>query len=121
VSNHEAVTRFALRAVGQRGPRPVSAALCDPTAIPGMEHIAHADGALRHVAHALLVGVDAKAAGPAAFTTAAAKENGCELEGALAAPSLAYARDRVCVPRDLDFPAAREFRAHMNYIIAQCV
>lgn len=43
VQNREAVTKFALRGVGQRGSRPVSARLCDPTAIPGMEHLPSAD------------------------------------------------------------------------------
>lgn len=38
VVNHENVTKFSCRAVGQRGPRPVSSPLCDPTAIPALEH-----------------------------------------------------------------------------------
>lgn len=37
VGNHAAVAKFALRGVGQAGPRPVSAPLADPTAIPGLE------------------------------------------------------------------------------------
>lgn len=58
--NHAAVVRFALRGPGKAGPRPVSAPLADPTAIPALEHLADADAALRHVVHALLVGVEAK-------------------------------------------------------------
>ena len=30
-----------------------------------------------------------------------------------------YMRDRVCVPRDLPYPAARQFRAHVNALIDQ--
>ena len=37
VDNHEAVVKFALRGPGQPGPRPVSAPLADPTAIPATE------------------------------------------------------------------------------------
>jgi hypothetical protein len=46
---------------------PVSAPLADPTAIPAEEYTAAGDMALRHVAHALLVGVDAKQASPQAL------------------------------------------------------
>lgn len=53
--------RFALRGPGRPGPRPVMAPLSDPTAIPATEHLAAADAGLRHVVHAMLVGVGAKA------------------------------------------------------------
>lgn len=60
VSNHEAVVRFALRGAGQPGPRPVSAPLADPSGVAALQHVDAMDGALRHVAHALLVGVEEK-------------------------------------------------------------
>jgi hypothetical protein len=60
VGNHEAVTKFALRGCGSPGSRPVSAPLADPSAKPGLDHYAAADAAMRHVAHALLAGVEAK-------------------------------------------------------------
>jgi hypothetical protein len=67
VRNHEAVVKFALRGPGQPGPRPVMAPLADPTAVPALGHMQEADAALRHVAHALLVGVDAKQVSPQAL------------------------------------------------------
>lgn len=122
VKNHEAVTKFALRGPGQPGPRPVSAPLADPTARPALDHLPAADAAMRHVVHALLVGVDAKQASPHAVKAATAA-------GAAAAASPAshpagpvilaaeYLRDRVGVPRDMRFPAARQLRAHLNWFI----
>ncbi|GFH26764.1 glutathione S-transferase, partial [Haematococcus lacustris] len=44
VKNHTALVRFALRGPGQPGPRPVSAPLADPTAIPAEEWTAAATG-----------------------------------------------------------------------------
>lgn len=47
VRNSRAVARFAARGPGQPGPRPVSAPLADPTAIPAEEWIPAVDAALR--------------------------------------------------------------------------
>lgn len=60
IGNHSAIVGFATRATGPGSRRPVSAELSDPHAVRD-ETAAHAvDAALRHVAHALLVGPDAK-------------------------------------------------------------
>lgn len=60
VVNHKAIVKFALRGAGEPGPRPVSAPLADPTGVAAEQHTAAMDAAMRHVAHALLVGVDEK-------------------------------------------------------------
>ncbi|KAL4535030.1 hypothetical protein Ndes2437B_g05782 [Nannochloris sp. 'desiccata'] len=118
VSNHTNVTKFALRGVGQPGPRPVSAPLSDPTAIPGMDYQTEVDAALRFVAAALLSGgeVNGKPAVEVALSSSQ-QQQGSSLSGAPVVPSLEYMRDRVGVPRDMPLPAARQLRAHLNWFI----
>ncbi|PNW88790.1 hypothetical protein CHLRE_01g044700v5 [Chlamydomonas reinhardtii] len=113
VRNHDAVVRFALRGPGQPGPRPVTAPLADPTAIPNTNYTAEADAALRHVAHALLAGVEAKQLSQHALQTSASGG----LSGAAVVLAADYLRDRVGVPRDMRYPAARQLRAHLNWLI----
>ncbi|GLC43420.1 hypothetical protein PLESTB_001555600 [Pleodorina starrii] len=113
VRNHEAVVKFALRGPGRPGPRPVMAPLADPTALPALEHSREADAALRHVAHALLVGVEAKQVSTEALQTSPS----AGLSGAAVVSAAEYLRDRVGVPRDMRYPAARQLRAHLNWLI----
>lgn len=80
IRNHEAVVRFALRGPGQPGPRPVSAPLSDPTAVPATQHTAEADAALRHVVHALLVGVEAKQVSQQALQVGGLRIPDCKLQ-----------------------------------------
>lgn len=117
VGNHKAVTKFALRGVGQPGKRPVSAPLSDPTAEPGMQHEPEVDLALRHVAHLMLTGaVENGSHENSGIDTSASLQEG--MIAASGVPgSLAYLRDRVGVPRDMPLPAARQFRAHLNWMI----
>ena len=109
IRNHEAVARFAARGAGADGARPVSAPLADPTAQPKDAAVADVDAALRRVAHTLLEGAEGGgeqgAGGPATEA------------GGDVVLSLAYLRNRVGVPRDLPFPAARQLRAHLNWQI----
>ena len=112
VRNANAVVRFAARGCGKAGTRPVSAPLSDPTATPGEEHIPAVDAAMRRVAHELLEGSAAAKPAEARVDTDAGS-----LAGAPAADALAYLRDRVGVPRDMKYPAARQLRAHLNWFV----
>ena len=113
VGNHSAVTKFALRGVGQPGDRPVTAPLSDPTAKPGLEFEAEVDAALRHVAHALLKGTAGAADDP--YPVPIVDAGGMNARPVV--PSLMYLRDRVGVPRDMPLPAARQLRAHLQWFI----
>ena len=77
--------------------------------------VAAGSAGLRHVAQALLDGPDAAAETLHAGMNSAA--NGNALSGAPVCASAAYLRDRVGVPRDLPLPAARQLRAHLNWLI----
>ncbi len=70
---------------------------------------------LRHVATALLDGPQAAAESLHSGMHSAA--NGDALPGAPVCASVAYLRDRVGVPRDMPLPAARQFRAHLNWLV----
>ena len=72
----------------------------------------HLAAGMRHVAHALLVGTDAKQAGEQQLVK--------DAEGSPGRPvaiSLNYMATRVGVPRDLPLPAARQLRAHLNWFM----
>ena len=115
VGNHDAVTRFAARGCGKAGAAP-SPPLSDPTAVPGEAHLPAVDAALRRVALELLDGT-AHEDGVGGDAGTGAKDAARTHAAGPAADSLAYLRDRVGVPRDLPFPAARQLRAHLNWYI----
>ncbi|KAK9789005.1 hypothetical protein WJX73_000362 [Symbiochloris irregularis] len=116
IGNHAAVTRFAARGCGQEGDQPVWAPLSDPSAKPGEQHLDAVSAALRHVAHALLNEAVSKERA-AAVSTDSKQDTSQTHPGEAVYLSLAYLRDRVGVPRDLPFPAARQLRAHLNWFL----
>ncbi|CAM9338970.1 unnamed protein product [Ectocarpus sp. 12 AP-2014] len=81
------------------------AELADPNAKPNKDFLPPVDAALRHVVHALLEGHEA------AKSTGLSQQNPVEQVQLC----LEYLRDRVGVPRDLPFAAARQLRAHLNW------
>ena len=109
VSNHTNVVRFAARGCGEPGKPSYSAPLSDPNARPGEAHIPAVDAALRCVVHAMLQPDVASVQGPA--------KNAGMFDADATSLSLAYLRDRVGVPRDMSYPAARQFRAYLNWAI----
>ena len=113
VENHDAVAVFAMRAHAPPGVPPVTAPLADPNnESPVRWHEADVDAALRHVAAALLDGPDGAA------DIAKNDAPGAEAPEPTKA-ALDYLRRRVGVPRDLDFAAARQLRAHLSWAMDQ--
>eukprot|EP00210_Caulerpa_lentillifera_P002830 g2704.t1 len=97
IQNHEAVVKFALR----RGQSSEEAEIDE-------ESLQYADEAFRTVAQALLLGVDE-------VKKQDLKIPDKKLDAVVSA--LEHIRDRVGVPRDLKLPAARQLRAHMNWML----
>ena len=105
-ANHDAIVRFAARGVSAPGFPRVGADLSDPNCKPNEEALPIVDAALRHVTHALLVSPE---------EAAASLSEG--IDPRTAASTLGYLRDRISVPRDMGYPAARQCRAHLNWAI----
>jgi glutathione S-transferase len=119
ISNRGPVTRFCLRAVGSATPgKRFSAPLAEPDTTPDMTFYVPMDVALRCTAMALLEGTNAA---EAEFGTGGwlGEEGAGRAENVVAVQAgLQYLRDRVGVPRDLQLPAARQLRAHLNWTLS---
>ena len=114
-ANHVSVVRFASRGAGRKGMPPVSAALSDPNATPDESVLVSVDAVLRCVAVALLE-VDVKAVDEDMKALALHISRVGHQDGVT--KSISYLRDRVGVPRDMRLPAARQFRAYLNWALA---
>jgi glutathione S-transferase len=106
VSNHDAITRFALRGAGEPGQKKFRAPLADPTAIPATEYTDAMDAVMRRLTLALVDGSTPPALEAPDGIDSATKE--------ALTKSLDYFSQRIGVPRDLTFPAARQLRAYIN-------
>ena len=144
VANGANVTRFAARGASEPGLPSFHAELADPNAIPNEAYLRPVDVALRHVAHALVVGADAATDACRRDLRGAADGDGLAAgwdryddaegrpywwhedtgESTWDPPTrrldgcLAYLRARVGVPRDMGPAAAMQLRAHLSWAIA---
>ncbi|KAJ8609613.1 hypothetical protein CTAYLR_006273 [Chrysophaeum taylorii] len=113
VANGPNVAKFAARGASAPGFPPFRAELADPNARPNDRLLPAVDAFLRLVAENLLVrqhpgGDDGYATAVSSLTTSDARDLG---------KCVAYLRDRVGVPRDMSFPAARALRLECNALI----
>jgi len=115
IINHENVVKFACRGPGERGAKRFQAPLADPYAIPNLDYQADVDALLRVTTQVLLQGYEAFASSSSEELLGPSSSRDAEARQALCA-SLEYLRDRVGVPRDMSYPAARQLRATLNWV-----
>ena len=107
--NSANVAKFALRGAGKPGAKQFQAPLADPYATPAMEHLDAMDAVLQCVTKALIDGEPkVEASSFPALVSSASKATKEALR-----VSLRYLTQRVGVPRDMSYPAARQFRAYL--------
>jgi len=112
-ANHQAIVKFACRGAGSAGFPRYGAELSDPNAVSNESVQPFVDASLKIILTKLLDGEDCDEA-MNNLVTVLKKEDGLDEQVAM---SLVYLRDRVGVPRDMRLPAARQFRATLNWAI----
>jgi glutathione S-transferase len=117
--NYDAIIRFASRGAGTKGFPPVSAPLADPNAIPNEVVQSAANIILRLICLSILDGSTEKHESTLRTICQMVTESGQEYSDGVV-NSLVYLRDRVGVPRDMQLGAARQLRAHLNWVI-KCI
>ena len=95
------------------GAKRFQAALVDPYAEPNLELYSDMDVCLRVLTWALLT--DYTSISPIANFVSESTIQVSVMEGLL--KSLVYLRQRIGVPRDMSYPAARQFRAHITWLM----
>eukprot|EP01041_Mallomonas_annulata_P004804 gene4804-9580_t len=108
IDNYDSIVRFAARGFNATPGRKVVAPLADPYTIISLDHLPAIDVAMRHICHAMLEGPDA----------VVNKGLSSELPVQELKSCLSYLRDRIGVPRDMSVHGARQFRAHINWMIS---
>merc|ERR1711862_429018 len=96
------------------------APLADPNATPNNAVQPGVDSILQTVSLALLEGIDKQDETMKNIASAIVSQGGKEyLNGVM--DSIVYLRDRIGVPRDMNLPAARQLRAHLNWSLKMLV
>jgi glutathione S-transferase len=108
IENAEKVAKFACRGAGQPGRPAFQAPLADPFATAALELLPDVEASLRCVSNALL-------RGPGGLQETLPLAPASSTDRAKVAFCLQYLRDRIGVPRDMTYPAARQLRAHLNW------
>ena len=109
VKNHEAVVKFACRGAGTVGVKRFQAPLADPYAIANLNFKEDVDCLLRYTVHALLDGYENVSL---LESTGGDEKSRSELKNCVR-----YLQERIGVPRDMSYPAARQLRAHLGYVM----